>query len=130
MLDHVSLSVTDLDAAVIFYERALAPLGIAKMYELEGFVAFGKNGDDDFAIHRRATTAHAEHPSCVHGGAHVAFSAANRGEVDAFYAAALEAGAEPCHPPALHPEYHSSYYGAFILDADGNNIEAVCHERI
>ena len=49
MLDHVSLAVTDLDAAVIFYERALAPLGIAKMYELEGFVAFGKDGDDDFA---------------------------------------------------------------------------------
>lgn len=127
MLDHVSLAVTDLAAAAIFYERALAPLGLSKMYELDGFVAFGKDGGDDFAVHRRSTAPSTNDAHPGHGGAHVAFTAANKDDVDAFYAAAVEAGAKPFLAPATHPEYHSGYYGAFVFDAEGNNIEAVYH---
>ena len=127
MLDHVSLAVADLPAATIFYERALAPLGVSKMYELDGFVAFGKDGEDDFAIHPVANTTPPDKPGPGHGGAHVAFTAANKDEVDSFYAAAMEAGAESLLAPATHPEYHAGYYGAFVFDAEGNNIEAVYH---
>ena len=119
VIDHVSLGVRDLAASQRFYRQALAPLGMAVLYEQEGFVAFGRPGSDDFAIHRAGTNA---------GGAHVAFPAPSRKAVGQFWDAALAAGARPRHEPAIHTEYHPGYYAAFVYDPDGNNIEAVLHE--
>lgn len=120
VVNHVSLAVHDLDGSSQFFEQVLAPLGLSLLYRQEGFVAFGTPGCDDFAVHR--TTSHS-------GGAHVAFTAASRGQVDQFWRAALDAGAGPNVAPAIHRQYHDSYYAAFVYDLDGNNIEAVCHDR-
>ena len=120
VIDHVSLAVRDLPANQGFYEQALAPLGFTVLYEQEDFVAFGQPGNDDFALHRAGTNT---------GGAHVAFVASARNTVDRFWEAALAAGGRPRREPAIHPEYHPGYYAAFVYDPEGNNIEAVLHEK-
>jgi len=124
ILDHIGFNVGDFAGAKTFYEKALAPLGITALLhvteEMTGAGAhcgFGKEAPD-FWIGT--------------GGAnksplHVAFSAATRADVDAFYEAAIAAGAKDNGAPGLRPHYHEHYYGAFVLDPDGNNIEAVCH---
>jgi catechol 2,3-dioxygenase-like lactoylglutathione lyase family enzyme len=121
MLDHVGIEVTDLDASKAFYEGALEPLGIAPLMELEGAAGFGKQKDGKpfFWIHERGR------PPVV--GAHVAFGVGSNEQVDAFHAAALAADGTDNGPPGPRPIYHAGYYGAFVLDPDGNNIEAVCH---
>lgn len=120
MLDHVIVDVADLEASREFYERALAPLGVSLTMEFGDMCAFGTgNAGPHFWIAARAT-----------GGAtgvHVAFAAASRDAVDAFHEAALAAGATDNGPPGFRPQYHASYYAAFVLDRDGNNIEAVTH---
>ncbi len=118
VVDHVALRVEDLAASRRFYHAALAPLGFGLLYEDEGRAAFGVAGADDFSI------AASEAPS---GGVHVAFASASRGAVDAFHAAALAAGGSDNGGPGLRPQYHPGYYGAFVIDADGNNLEAVHH---
>ena len=125
MLDHIGLSVADIDRSKVFYEAALKPLGLGVVMEVtaaqtgaEAHAGFGAEGKPFFWI---GTGAKPE------GGTHVAFTARDRAEVDAFYRAALAAGGRDNGAPGLRPHYHPNYYGAFVLDPDGNNIEAVCH---
>ncbi len=120
MLDHLGLDVTDYETSKAFYERALAPLGIGLIMEpIPGVGGFGEDGKPYFWIGRRGRPAQT--------GVHVAFAAASREHVDAFHAAALEAGATDNGGPGMREIYHPNYYGAFVLDPDGNNVEAVCH---
>ena len=119
MLDHVSLGVSDFAGSKAFYDRALAPLGLKVLMGDE--TTFGGYGDARpfFWIGQAEGQPSAR--------AHVAFSAADRAVVDAFYRAALAAGGRDNGAPGLRPQYHPDYYGAFVLDLEGNNIEAVCH---
>ena len=121
VVDHVDLLVRDLAASRHFYEAALAPLGFGLVDERADGASFGVEGADDFGINQNAE------PTTR---AHVAFVALGREAVDAFYAAALAAGGREKSAPALRPEYHPSYYAAFVWDPDGNNIEAVHHGRL
>jgi catechol 2,3-dioxygenase-like lactoylglutathione lyase family enzyme len=119
-IDHVTLTVRDLDASRAFYECALEPFGI-HVSELEGDdgsteVALGPEGSEDLVLREGEPTA----------TVHVAFAAHDQGTVDAFHAAALEAGATNGEP-GRRPRYHERYYAAYVLDPDGNNVEAVCH---
>jgi catechol 2,3-dioxygenase-like lactoylglutathione lyase family enzyme len=123
VIDHLTIGVSDLARSREFYARALIPLGFAEIGPWSADareIAFGLEEADDFAI----STAY---PSAA--PVHVAFAADRREQVDAFYAAALDAGGRDNGPPGLRPEYSSEYYGAFVLDPDGNNIEAVHHGR-
>jgi catechol 2,3-dioxygenase-like lactoylglutathione lyase family enzyme len=121
VVDHIAIGVSDLSRSRDFYRRALEPLGYVEMgpwSEDNNEVAFGVEGADDFAISTRYPTG---------GAVHVAFAADQREHVDAFYAAALAAGGRDNGLPGPRPEYSPRYYGAFVLDPDGHNIEAVHH---
>ncbi len=125
MLDHIGYAVTDLDRSKRFYRAALAPLSITLLMEVtaeqtgkDAHAGFGANGKPFFWVGTGAKRA---------GAVHVAFTAASRTQVDAFYEAAIAAGGRDNGPPGVRAHYHPSYYGAFVLDPDGNNIEAVCH---
>ncbi|HZP10588.1 VOC family protein [Methyloceanibacter sp.] len=127
MIDHIGISVGDVARTTEFYLKALAPLGIGIVMQVSAeetgggaAVGFGAQGKPFFWIGEGLRPA-------GEGRVHVAFAARNRAEVDAFYAAAIAAGARDNGPPGLRPHYHANYYAAFVLDADGNNIEAVCH---
>jgi catechol 2,3-dioxygenase-like lactoylglutathione lyase family enzyme len=116
---HVAVNVSDWERAKGFYAAVLGPLGYRIVYEEEGDVAyFADERGLDFGIGRRDPV----------GGAHVAFDCADRGTVDAFYATALSAGASDNGAPGIRAKYYAGYYAAYVLDPDGNNIEAVCHE--
>ena len=133
MLDHISLRVADYDRSKKFYEAALAPLGYTLMMESDSGAGFRKGFIPSFWIKQGesvALGARAESPELGCGGPaiHVAFSADNRATVDAFHRAALAAGARDNGAPAKRLGYHPNYYGAFVLDPDGYNIEAVCHK--
>jgi catechol 2,3-dioxygenase-like lactoylglutathione lyase family enzyme len=117
ILDHVTFAVTNFDRSKAFYERALQPLGITVLFQFPGSAGLGK-GRPQFWIGAGGSGTQR---------AHIAFVAANRAEVDAFYAAAIEAGGKDNGKPGLRPMYHPNYYGAFVLDPDGYNVEAVCH---
>ena len=118
MIDHLGLTVSDYAASRDFYAAALAPLGYSLMMEpVPGVGGFGRD-KPEFWIGAGDTP---------HSGVHVAFDAADRPAVDAFYAAALTAGGCDNGPPGPRPVYHEHYYGAYVLDPDGNNAEAVCH---
>ncbi len=119
MIDHIGIHVSDLDRALAFYSAALAPLGYKQIMRVERFAGFGVPPKPDFWI---------EGGSPPNQPCHVAFQAKGRQLVRDFYAAAIAAGGKDNGPPGLRPHYHEHYYGAFVLDADGNNIEAVCHE--
>lgn len=126
MIDHVSLHVSDYAKSKGFFEHALAPLGYSVIMEFGSAVAgLGAGGKPDFWIAQGEAAGDAE------GGAgkpiHLAFASSNRATVDAFYDAALAAGGRDNGAPGLRPQYHPNYYGAFVFDPDGNNIEAVCH---
>ncbi len=118
MIDHIGVHATDVARSKTFYRAALAPLGYAVIMEFEDGVGFGVPPKPDFWVGR----ANAEILPT-----HVAFRAANRKEVDAFYRAAMAAGGRDNGPPGLRSHYHANYYGAFVLDPDGHNIEAVSH---
>jgi|SRR5271166_789126 len=118
MLDHIGLVVSDFSKSKSFYERALAPLGYQKLMEFDGAAGFGMDGKPDFWISQGKP----QQP------VHVAFAASERKIVDAFHQAATSAGARDNGAPGLRTQYHPSYYGAFVHDPDGNNIEAVCHK--
>lgn len=127
MIDHLGMPVSDLAQSTDFYLKALAPLGISIIMQVsaeqtgEGAaVGFGTKGKPFFWIGEGFHAVGKQH-------IHVAFAAQNRAEVDAFYRAAILAGGKDNGPPGLRPHYHANYYGAFVLDPDGNNIEAVCH---
>ena len=125
MLDHIGLAVADMERSKAFYEAALKPLGIGLVMEVtaaqtggEAHAGFGAEEKPFFWIGTGAKPK---------GGAHVAFTARERAQVEAFHRAAMGAGGRDNGPPGLRPHYHPNYYGAFVLDPDGNNIEAVCH---
>ena len=131
MLDHVSLRVTDYDRSKRFYEAALAPLGYVLAMEADSGAGFRKGRIPSFWIKQGDTTQAQVSASPMAGcggpAVHVAFASEDRQSVDAFYHAALDAGARDNGAPGLRPNYHANYYGAFVLDPDGYNIEAVCH---
>lgn len=119
MLDHVTIGVQDVELSKIFYDAILRPLGIQRLYaEGETFAGYGIGSKAFFWIGQRAAP---------QTSAHIAFTAENREMVDRFHRAALVAGGVDNGAPGLRRHYHSNYYGAFILDPDGHNIEAVCH---
>ena len=128
MIDHMGLGVSDFAASKAFYSRALMPIGYELLYDLpaeltgHGAAAgFGLPPKPDFWIGGGQP----------HGPPiHVAFRAASRAQVDAFYRAALAAGGRDNGAPGLRPDYHPNYYGAFVLDPDGHNVEVVCHEAV
>ena len=118
MIDHVGIPVSDFERSKHFYEEALYPLGYQLIMEpRHGVAGLGRSGKPDFWVFQGE-------PSRA---AHVAFAADERATVDAFHEVAIAAGGRDNGRPGLRPEYHSSYYGAFVLDPDGNNIEAVRH---
>jgi catechol 2,3-dioxygenase-like lactoylglutathione lyase family enzyme len=118
MIDHVTAKVEDFEQGKNFYSQALAPLGYSLMMEFPGAAGFGTGeGVPVFWIGTNEE----------HGATHVAFTAADRAAVDAFYAAATAAGAKDNGAPGVRPHYHENDYAAFVHDADGNNVEAVCH---
>ena len=120
MIDHVSIAVRDLQRSSVFYESVLAPLGYAKLEARAATIGFGKKYPD-FWINYRP---HLQ-PAAVDSGAHVCLRAASSAMVDAFHAAALQAGGKSDGAPALRPQHGDGYYAAFIRDPDGNRIEAV-----
>jgi catechol 2,3-dioxygenase-like lactoylglutathione lyase family enzyme len=125
MIDHIGLHVHDVARATEFYLKALAPLGIAIVMQVPAevtgsypYVGMGSGQKPFFWLGQDRQAS---------GPLHVAFAAPSRAAVDAFYRAALAAGGKDNGPPGLRPQYHANYYGAFVLDPDGNNVEAVCH---
>lgn len=118
MIDHLGISVSDLARSKTFFEQALAPLGYSVLMTFPEAIGFGANGKPDFWIAPGG------------GGAkvHVAFVTKSRAVVKAFYDAAIAAGGKDNGAPGVRAHYHPDYFGAFVLDPDGNNVEAVCHE--
>ncbi len=124
MIDHVSLGVNDLKKACAFYEAALKPLGFRRVMEFPGMAGFGPSPDEPrFWIGAPDGGRWAN--ACP--GNHVAFQAASRAAVDAFYRAALRAGGRDNGKPGLRPQYHPHYYGGFVIDPEGHHVEAACH---
>jgi catechol 2,3-dioxygenase-like lactoylglutathione lyase family enzyme len=118
VLAHAAVNVTDFEAAKRFYLGALEPLGYRVVYEEPDALAYFADAKGlDFGIGRRGPV----------GGAHVAFDCGDRETVDAFYEAALASGGRDNGGPGLRPQYDANYYAAYVLDPDGNNVEAVCH---
>ena len=119
MFDHILLKVKDLKASKRFYTAALAPLGFQVEYEGDGGVAFGPKGAPALWLTE----------GVPNGPVHVAFVAKTRDAVKDFYTAALPAGGKDNGQPGPRPQYSANYYGGFVKDPDGNNIEAVCHKE-
>lgn len=120
MLDHVSIQCADVPASAAFYDAVLAAVGGGRVLDFGEVIGFGMPGRPQFWIGPLSTgTGFRE--------SHLAFTAPSRAAVRAFFDAAVAAGAEVLHEPRVWPEYHASYYGAFVRDPDGNNVEAVCH---
>ena len=119
MLDHVSIGVSDFERSKTFYDRALRPLGITRLYgDAERYAGYGISPKAFFWIGSQNTP---------RMGAHIAFTAQDRAAVGRFHDEAIAAGGIDNGAPGLRPNYHPDYYGAFVLDPDGYNIEAVCH---
>ncbi len=126
MIDHVGTSVADAKRSKAFYDAALAPIGITMIMEVPGTVTesggtacgYGKAGKPFFWFGDKEK---------VGKGFHIAFAVDRRKLVDAFYKAALAAGGKDNGAPGLRPHYHAHYYGAFVRDPDGHNVEVVCH---
>lgn len=126
MIDHLSLVVRDHEKSKAFYRAALAPVGHAQVVELPA--APGTTAGSTGFCHADGSDLWIRQGEPVQAPLHLAFRAPNRAAVDAFHAAALAAGGCDNGAPGLRPHYHPHYYGAFVLDPDGHNIEAVCHE--
>jgi catechol 2,3-dioxygenase-like lactoylglutathione lyase family enzyme len=119
VLDHLGIQCADLAASAAFYDAALAPLGFRRLMEFDIAIGYGADKPDFWIGVFDSGEGFRE--------SHIAFQAADRAAVDAFFAAAVATGAEVLHEPRMHPEYHDKYYGAFVRDPDGNNVEAVSH---
>jgi catechol 2,3-dioxygenase-like lactoylglutathione lyase family enzyme len=118
--DHLSIQCADLAASSVFYDAVLSPLGGERVIEIGAVIGYGVAGRPSFWLGPLAGEA-------PNREAHIAFRATDRSAVRAFYDAGVVMGAEALHEPRLWPEYHSNYFGAFLRDPDGNNVEAVCH---
>lgn len=119
MLDHVGFQCADLAKSAAFYDAVLTPLGVRRLADFEVAMGYGAEHADFWIGVLSEGDGFRE--------SHIAFAAASRAQVDEFFRAAVAAGAEVLHEPRVHPEYHEHYYGAFVRDPDGNNVEAVCH---
>jgi catechol 2,3-dioxygenase-like lactoylglutathione lyase family enzyme len=134
MLDHISLRVMDYDRSKAFYQAALAPLGYTLALETSSGAGFRRGHIPGFWIKQGRPMGVAtdvephELAGCGGSAVHIAFAGEDRARVDAFYRAALAAGGQDNGAPSVRPEYHANYYGAFVLDPDGYNVEAVCHK--
>ena len=120
MLDHLAIQCADVAASAAFYDTVLAPLGGVRILERDPVIGYGVPPMPDFWLGPRLTGEGFRE-------SHIAFQAPDRGAVRAFLEAAVSTGAEVLHEPRVWPEYHPNYYGAFVRDPDGNNVEAVCH---
>jgi catechol 2,3-dioxygenase-like lactoylglutathione lyase family enzyme len=120
MLDHVSIQCADVASSAAFYDQVLAPVGGGRILDFGQVIGFGVAPKPDFWLGPRST-------GDGFRESHIAFAAPNRAAVLAFFDAAKAAGAEVLHEPRVWPEYHANYFGAFVRDPDGNNVEAVCH---
>lgn len=127
LLDHCSLFVSDYSKSKVFYTKVLAPLGAGPIMEFGQACGFGREKKPDFWIGKGPAGFQTPAQIETITPTHLAFTARSRAEVDAFYAAALEAGAKDYGSPGIRAHYHADYYGAFVLDPDGHNVEAVCH---
>jgi catechol 2,3-dioxygenase-like lactoylglutathione lyase family enzyme len=123
MFDHVKFGVSDFAASKAFYLKALEPIGVVVIAEGAPTYGVELSADNDISLVLYQTE---EKPAHLH----LAFKAEHRQQVDAFYRAALEAGGRDNGPPGLRPNYHASYYAAFVIDPDGHNIEVVCHKPL
>ena len=119
MYDHVAINVRDYETSKRFYDAVLAVFGYGVVMEFPDACGYGSSGDTDFWIAQREP---------VGTGTHIAFASPDRATVDAFHEAALAAGGTDNGPAGIRDAYHEHYYGAFVLDPDGNNVEAVCHK--
>lgn len=119
IIDHIGIAVSDYEKSLTFYTRVLAPLGIFLVIEVEGWAGFGNNKDK--AEFWFGPDEKSQNPL------HIAFLAESRQQVDKFHTAAIAAGATCNGKPDIRAIYHPNYYGAFVIDPDGHNIEAVCH---
>lgn len=121
MIDHLAVQCADVADSATFYDAVLAPLGGSRAMDFGEVVGYGVGGQPEFWLGPRQTGEGFRE-------SHVAFTAPDRAAVRAFQDAAVAAGAEVLHEARVWPEYHENYYGAFVRDPDGNNVEAVCHE--
>lgn len=128
MIDHISIPVTDYAKSKDFYERALAPLGITVIMQFGKAAGFGVNSKPSLWIGEGPPEFWGPTHRAGAAPVHIALAVKDRAAVDAFHRAALAAGGVDIGAPGLRPQYHPGYYGAFVLDPDGNNVEAVCHE--
>ena len=119
MIDHVSIQCADVASSSAFYDTVLAPLGGRRIMEFGDLIGYGTEFPDFWLGPHNTGEGFRE--------SHLAFQAADRAAVQAFFDAAVNAGAEVLHEPRVWPEYHPAYFGAFVRDPDGNNVEAVCH---
>jgi len=119
MIDHLSIQCSDVDASSRFYDAVLAPLGGHRVMEFGKVIGYGTGMPDFWLGGHQYGEGFRE--------SHIAFTAQTREAVQAFFEAAVAQGADVLHEPRVRPEYHESYYGAFVRDPDGNNVEAVCH---
>ncbi|HXW38643.1 MAG TPA: VOC family protein [Acidimicrobiales bacterium] len=122
MIDHLSLQCSDVAASAAFYDAALAPLGVSRIVDFGEVVGYGRPPRPQFWLGPHKT-------GDGFRETHIAFEADTRAAVRAFFDAAVTVGAEVLHAPRVFPEYHPSYYGGFVRDPDGNNVEAVCHRE-
>jgi catechol 2,3-dioxygenase-like lactoylglutathione lyase family enzyme len=120
VIDHISIQCADPGASAAFYDAVLAALGGGRVMDFGDVIGFGIPPTPEFWIGPRTTGEGFRET-------HISFTAVSRAAVDQFCAAAVSAGAEVLYEPRLWPEYHAGYYGAFVRDPDGNNVEAVCH---
>jgi catechol 2,3-dioxygenase-like lactoylglutathione lyase family enzyme len=120
MIDHLSIQCADLAASAAFYDAVLAPLDGSRVFDSADSIGYGTGGRPDFWIGQQ-TTGDGFRES------HIAFTAASREAVRAFFDAAIDEGARILHEPRVWPDYHEAYYAGFVRDPDGNNVEAVCH---
>jgi catechol 2,3-dioxygenase-like lactoylglutathione lyase family enzyme len=120
VLDHLSIQCGDVAASAAFYDKVLAPLGGRRILDFGNVIGFGTGDKPDFWLGPHMTGEGFRE-------SHIAFEAPNRAAVLAFFEVAVAAGAEVLHEPRVWPEYHAGYFGAFVRDPDGNNVEAVCH---
>jgi catechol 2,3-dioxygenase-like lactoylglutathione lyase family enzyme len=122
VLDHLSIQCANVAASAAFYDAVLAPIGGGRILDFGDVIGYGMAGRPEFWIGAQAT-------GDGFRESHIAFTAPDRAAVRAFFEAAVEAGAEVLYEPREWPEYHPHYYGAFVRDPDGNNVEAVAHTQ-
>ena len=122
MLAHVAIQCADLTRSAAFYDAVLAPLGNVRVMEPGGSIGYGIPPSADFWIGQQQT-------GDGFRETHIAFLAPDQAAVRTFFESALATGAQPLHEPQFWPQYHATYYGAFVRDPDGNNIEAMTHSR-